>query len=48
MRDTKTQAPEAKAKGWRRRFQAMGWGAFLFFLLKGLAWLAVFYGLWSC
>lgn len=35
-----------KAK-WRDRFKKMGWGAFFFFLIKGLVWLAVFYGLWD-
>jgi hypothetical protein len=31
-----------KAMGWLKK---LGWVGFLFFLIKGLAWLAVFYGL---
>lgn len=31
-----------KALGWLRK---LGWAGFLFFLIKGLIWLAVFYGL---
>ncbi len=27
------------------RLKAMGWLAFTFFLLKGLVWLAIFFGL---
>lgn len=26
-------------------FKRLGWGALLFFFLKGLVWLAIFYGL---
>jgi hypothetical protein len=33
---------EAKYGKWLRRF---GWAGFFFFLIKGLVWLAVFYGL---
>ena len=39
---------EENRRGWRKRLEAMGWGAFLFFLLKGLVWLAVLYGLVTC
>lgn len=39
---------EENRRGWRWRLKAMGWGAFLFFLLKGLVWLAVLYGLVTC
>jgi hypothetical protein len=28
-------------------FKRMGWGAFFFFLVKGLIWLAIAYGLFS-
>jgi hypothetical protein len=35
---------EWKNGKWLRR---MGWAGFLFFLIKGLIWLAVFYGLGS-
>ncbi len=31
-----------KALGWLRK---LGWAGFLFFLIKGLVWIAVFYGL---
>ncbi|MEN0003673.1 MAG: hypothetical protein AAF798_06005 [Bacteroidota bacterium] len=30
---------------WLKRLKQMGWAAFFFFLLKGLLWLAVFFGL---
>lgn len=26
-------------------FKRLGWGAFLFFTIKGLIWLAIFFGL---
>ncbi|MDR9375185.1 MAG: hypothetical protein RI842_08530 [Schleiferiaceae bacterium] len=40
-----------KEKGWKGLVKEVGWQAaallFLFFLLKGLVWLAVFYGLFE-
>jgi len=30
---------------WTDRFKKMGWAAFLFFFIKGLVWLAIFFGL---
>lgn len=48
MKTEEAQQGSDKRPAWRKRWEAMGWGAFMFFLLKGLAWLAVFYGLWSC
>jgi len=33
---------ESKYGKWMRR---LGWAGFFFFLIKGLIWLAVFYGL---
>jgi len=30
---------------WKTRLQKMGWAAFLFFFIKGLVWLAIFFGL---
>ncbi len=30
---------------WTERFKKMGWAAFLFFFIKGLVWLAIFFGL---
>lgn len=40
-----------KEKGWKGLIQEAGWpvaiGLFLFFLIKGLVWLAVFYGLFK-
>lgn len=37
-----------KEEGWKGLIKAVGWKAalllFLFFLLKGLVWLAIFYG----
>ena len=30
---------------WLKYLKKMGWGAFLFFLIKGLIWLAIFLGL---
>lgn len=38
----------AKKRNWLKR---LGWAGFLFFLVKGLVWLAVFAGvgtLWAC
>jgi len=34
--------PPSKAHKWLQR---LGWAGFMFFLIKGLVWLAVFYGL---
>ncbi|MEM1118795.1 MAG: hypothetical protein AAGJ18_00015 [Bacteroidota bacterium] len=31
--------------GWKKRLKQLGWGAFFFFLIKGLIWLAIFFGL---
>jgi hypothetical protein len=36
--------PKSKAIKWLKN---LGVGAFLFFLIKGLIWLAVFFGLWE-
>lgn len=37
-----------KEQGWKGLIKAAGWpvaiGLFLFFLIKGLIWLAIFYG----
>ncbi|MFT4761633.1 MAG: hypothetical protein ACI9XO_004189 [Paraglaciecola sp.] len=30
---------------WRKQIQQLGWGAFLFFFIKGLVWIAIFFGL---
>jgi len=30
---------------WKKWLKNMGWGAFLFFTIKGLVWLAIFAGL---
>jgi hypothetical protein len=35
---------DEKTKQWLKR---IGWGGFLFFLIKGLIWLAVFFGFFS-
>jgi hypothetical protein len=44
--DTPSPTPStkrfSKAGPWLKR---LGWAGFLFFLIKGLVWLAVFYGL---
>jgi hypothetical protein len=40
--------PNTKKASWLKR---LGWAGFLFFLLKGLIWLAIFVGagtLWAC
>ena len=34
--------PPSNARRWLQR---LGWAGFMFFLIKGLVWLAVFYGL---
>lgn len=42
------QQPSTKKVPWLKR---LGWAGFLFFLLKGLVWLALFAGagtLWAC
>jgi hypothetical protein len=36
--------PSERNKKWLKR---LGWGGFLFFLVKGLIWLVVFFGLWE-
>lgn len=39
-------APEKKQKaGFKERLKQMGIVAFLFFFIKGLVWLAIFFGL---
>lgn len=45
--DSTTSTSQRKT-GWLKR---LGWAGFLFFLVKGLVWLAVFFGvgtLWAC
>lgn len=37
-----TPTPPSKGRKWLQR---LGWAGFMFFLIKGLVWLAVFYGL---
>ncbi len=37
-----TPPPTSKGRRWLQR---LGWAGFMFFLIKGLVWLAVFYGL---
>lgn len=42
------QEQRTKRTSWLKR---LGWAGFLFFLLKGLVWLAIFAGagtLWAC
>ncbi len=34
-------------KGWKAWIGRVGMAGFLFFLVKGLLWLAVFFGLWK-
>lgn len=34
-------------KGWKTWIYRFGAAGFLFFLIKGLLWLAVFWGLWK-
>jgi len=42
----KTSMSETDNKvAWTKRIQQLGVGAFLFFLIKGLIWLAIFFGL---
>ena len=36
---------EPKRTSWLAKLKTMGLAAFLFFLIKGLIWLAVFFGL---
>ncbi len=44
MSEIHNKIPEPKFKTWLKRF---GLGAFLFFLIKGLIWLAIFFGLFK-
>lgn len=37
-----TPTPTSKGRRWLQR---LGWAGFMFFLIKGLVWLAVFYGM---
>jgi len=37
-----TPTPTSKGCRWLQR---LGWAGFMFFLIKGLVWLAVFYGM---
>ncbi len=32
-------------QSWKKALKGMGVGAFLFFFIKGLVWLAIFFGL---
>lgn len=38
-------APNMEKKNWKTWFRRLGVAGFLFFLIKGLLWLAVFFGL---
>ncbi len=40
------QTPETEQpqKGFKQWLKRLGWAGFLFFLIKGLVWLFVFYG----
>jgi hypothetical protein len=40
--EPKPNNARSKTMGWLMK---LGWAGFLFFLIKGLVWLAVFYGL---
>jgi len=42
-----TQTKKIQKTDWKTRIRQMGWAAFFFFLIKGLIWLAVFFGLGS-
>ena len=42
--ETSQEVKESKFKKWLKRF---GVGAFLFFFIKGLVWLAIFFGLFK-
>ena len=44
MPEIQKKVPEPKFKTWLKRF---GVGAFFFFLIKGLTWLAIFFGLFK-
>ncbi len=33
---------------WLIWLKKLGWAGFLFFLLKGLVWVAIFAGVWKC
>lgn len=43
-----TQSQDRKLPMWKKKWiRNMGMGAFLFFFIKGLIWLAIFFGLFS-
>ena len=44
MQESEEQKKAFWKKGW---FKKMGLAAFLFFLIKGLVWLAIFFGAWK-
>lgn len=44
MQNETTDTPKSNRWDWVKK---MGIGAFLFFLIKGLVWLAIFFGLFK-
>jgi len=42
-----TNASQTPKSNWKTRIKQMGMAAFLFFFIKGLIWLAIFFGLGS-
>ncbi|MEE9372311.1 MAG: hypothetical protein V3V00_04585 [Saprospiraceae bacterium] len=43
MEGLENQHPEKESK--KTWFKRLGWGAFAFFFIKGLVWIAIFYGM---
>jgi hypothetical protein len=41
------EAPEENKSKFKKWLKRLGWVGFLFFFIKGLVWLAVFWGLGS-
>ena len=43
--ERQTEEEKEGKGGIAKWFKRLGWGAFFFFLIKGLVWLAIFFGL---
>lgn len=47
MEEQKEQVKQAEQSKFMKYAKKLGWAGFFFFLIKGLIWLGIFYGLGS-
>ena len=48
MKDTDMKESDIKETGWKEWFKRLGIAGFFFFLIKGLVWLLVIFGIGKC